>query len=242
MFKNLDDNAKKKIVIAMGILLIVLIIVYYSINNRSLSYSKIKNDKNKSVVYTITEKVDKKAFTKKIPYLNLNFDITENINREVDEYISLLKDEEEATISYNYEINGEVLSYLIKMVDYSDEYGPIVYFKSYNINLKTEKLVSDQELLEIFNYSYNDVEKSIEKGFKKYYNELVKKGYHEEEECNYECFLGYRGVDNYLDDVVFYVSKGNLYAIRPFDFASVVGEEDYFKEKHFRFLVKKQES
>lgn len=242
MFKNLDDDTKKRLLITIGIICIILLIVYYIVSSRSVGYAKLKEDRSKNIVYTVSEKVDGSLFTKKIPYLNLNFDTAKEINKEVDEYISTLKDEEEATISYDYAISGQVLSYLIEMVDYSDESGPKPYFKSYNINLKTKKLVSDQELLSLFGYESSDVEKSISKGFNKYYDDLVKKEYYDEEECDYDCFLGYRGVEDYLDDVVFFVKEGKLYAVRPFNFYSIIGEEEYFKGKHFRFLVKKQES
>ena len=238
--KKTDDDTKKKIVIGLAIVCIILIIVFYFINNRKNNYSTIKEDNNKEIVYTILSKTDDDIFIKKIPHLNLNLDIAEEINREVDEYISNLSDEEEATISYNYDINGDVLSYLIKMIDYSKDEGPIAYFKSYNINLNTKSIVTDQELLDLFGYDYNDVEISISNKFQKYYKELVEQKYQDEEECDYDCFLEFREVENYLDDVVFYVSSGKLYAVRPFCFYSVKGEEEYFKEKHFWFLIEKQ--
>ncbi len=240
--KNLDDDTKKKLMIVLGAVCIILILLFYFINNRGVNYSKIKVDKSKNIVYTLNSKVDKDLFAKEVPHLNLNFKICNDINNEIDEYVSDLYDEEFATISYNYEINGDVLSFLVKMIDYSEDYGPKPYFKSYNINLKTKKLVTDTELLDLFDYGYSDVEISIANGFNKYYKEILKEGYQEEEECDYECFLEFREVENYLDDVVFYVSHGKLYAFKPFSFYSVKGEEEYFTEEHFRFLIEKQES
>ena len=238
----MKDNTKRILAIVIAVVCIGGIITYYFMSNRKIDYSNVKKEKNKDIVYTISSLGEDDVFKKEIPYLNLNFDITDSINQEVEEYTFDLKEQEKATISYNYEVNGEVLSYLIKMIDYDNEEGPIPYFKSYNINLKTKKLVSDDELLGLYNYDYDDVESSIEKGFKKYYKELVKKKYQNPDECDYECFLEFREVDNYLDDVVYYVSRGNLYAIKPFSFYSVKGEEEYFTEDHFNFVVTKKES
>lgn len=240
--KNLSNKTKTIIVVSIGIISIVLIVVYFFMNNHGVDYSKYKIDKTKTIVYTIDSKVDKDIYKKEKPYLNINSSLAKDINTEIDELVSDLYDKEYSSISYNYEINGNVLSLLVKMIDYKGEYGPEPYFVSYNYNLKDNYLLSNDELLGLFNYDYNDVEYSIEKGFNKYYSDLLKKGYYNDDECDYECFLDFHGVEEYLDDVVLYIDRGKLYAIKPFSFYTIIGDEDYFKEKHFNFLIEKKES
>ena len=238
--KEMDISTKKKLVIGLAVICIGLIITYYFTSNRRVDYSKIKKENNKNMVYTISSKTDEKIFIKEIPHLNLNFEFVDNINNDVNTYVSSLQDTSHATISYDYNINGDVLSYVIKMINYDYEVGPKIYFKGYNINLKKKKIITDQELLDLFGYNVEDVEKSIEKGFKSYYKDMLKKGYYDSEECDYDCFIhSYRDVENYLDDVVLYVKGGKLYAYKPFSFYSILGDEEYFKEKHFMFLIGK---
>ena len=65
--------------------------------------------------------------------------------------------------------------------------------------------------------------------------------YFDPKECNYSCFLKWRDVDNYLDNITYYVEKGNLIAFKPFVFESIFGEENYFKDSDFEILIKKAE-
>lgn len=239
--KKMDDSTKRKLMIVLAVVCIALIITFYFVYNRGVDYSRIKEDSKKKIVYTISSKTDDEVFIKEIPHLNLNFDFIKDVNNDIDSFINTLIDTEHATISYNYDINGDVLSYVVKMIDYSYEYGPKIYFKGYNINLKDKTILQDQELLDLYGYSYSDVEKSIYNKFNEYYKEMLKEGYYDQEECDYECFIsGYREVDNYLEDIVFYIKGGELYAYKPFKFYSITGDEEYFKEKHFMFLITKQ--
>jgi len=239
--KDMDPIKKRNLMIVFSVICIVLLIAFYILKNRGVDYSYMKEDKSKQIVYTSITQTDDDVFKKEIPYLNINKDFAKNINSEINDYTSPLKNEEHATISYNYDINGDVLSLLVKMVNYSDETGPKIYFKGYNINLKTKNIVTDQELLDLFGYDYNDVEISIANKFQKYYQEMLEKKYYVEDECDYDCFLNdYREVENYLDDIVFYVKNGDLYVYKPFSFYSITGDEEFFKEKHFRFLIEKQ--
>lgn len=239
--KNMDPKKQRNLMIGFAIVCVVLLITFYIFKNRSVDYSAMKEDKDKQIVYTYHTQTDDEVFLKELPYLNIKNEFAKNINTEINDYTSPLKNEEHATISYNYDINGDVLSLLVKMVNYSDETGPKIYFKGYNINLKTKNIVTDQELLDLFGYDYNDVEISIANKFQKYYQEMLKEKYYTEDECDYDCFLNdYREVENYLDDIVFYVKNGQLYVYKPFSFYSITGDEEFFKEKHFRFLIEKQ--
>lgn len=236
--KNMDEETKKKLVIVLAIISIILIIFVFYLRSRTVNYSSVKEDKSKDVVYTYKTSKDD-VFIKEIPYLNLNFDFAKNINKDITSFIGEYETDEYTSIGYNYNINGEVLSFVVKMINYGDETGPKISFKGYNINLKTKKIVTDNELLDLFGYTSKDVEVSIAKKFNEYYKELVKENYYDSDECDYDCFLTYRDVENYLDDIVLYVNNGDLYAYKPFSFYSVLGEEEYFREKHFIFLIEK---
>ena len=71
------------------------------------------------------------------------------------------------------------------------------------------------------------------------YEDEVYKGYLVKQECDYECFLGWREVDDYLDSVSYFVRDGKLIAYRPFTVYSVYGEEEYFTDKDYEFVIAK---
>lgn len=235
-FNKMDNSKKVPIFISIAVILIILVIVFSQFFNNTSSYSDLKEDKNKGFVYTLKSEKNSIYF-KKIPYLNINNSFGKEINNDINSFVSDFIDNDKVILSYEYDINGKVLSIVLKCVDYDVKNVPKVYFKTYNINLETSKLLSDEELLSIYNVTSLDVESIIEKKFEYWYKDLVKEGYIDEEECDYDCFLNYREVDDYLDDVVYYIEKGNLVLYKPFVFYSIFGEENYFKEEDFKFII-----
>ena len=115
----------------------------------------------------------------------------------------------------------------------------ITYFRSYNINLKKLELIENDSLLSFFDVNYENVHDIIASQLYTYYKNIVEEGYYQEEECDYSCFLSYREINDYLDDVTYYVKNGNLIAYKPFVFSSVYGEEYFFNDEHFEFLIVK---
>jgi len=235
-FNKLDNNKKIPIVITVSVILLTIIIVYTFFRNSESGYKSIKVDTNKELVYTLKETRDD-VFYIKVPYININGSTIKSINEDIDSYLSEFIDTKMKISTYEYNINGKVLSLAIKTVDYYNEDMPIVYFKTYNINLDTLELVSDEELLNAYDINFNDVNNAMEKQFKYWYKELKKEKYLTEEECDYECFLEYRGVEDYMDNISYYIDEGKLVVFKPFSFYSVYKEEDYFKEDDFKFII-----
>lgn len=234
-FKGLDDNKKIPIVIGINLVLIILIIVYACLRSNS-SYKTIMEDDKKTIVYTSISKKNDDFFIN-VPYVNIK-DLN-SVNEDIDLYVSDFTDNEMVRLTYEYEINGKVLSLVIKAIDYDTDDVPDVHFKTYNINLDTKTLLSDDDMLSLYNVTYDDVYKVIEKKFKYWYKDLIKKEYFDEEECDYESFLENRDVEDYMDNISYYIEEGKLVAYKPFVFYSIIGEESYFKEKDFKFVISK---
>ena len=235
-FNRMDNNKKVPIVIGISVGLIIFIILFSYFKNNSSNFNDLREDNTKPFVYTISTKKNG-IYRIERPYVNIGDSFGKSINEDIDSYISDYIEKDKLILSYEYNINGKVLSLVIKTVDYDVKNVPEVYFKTYNINLEEEKLLSDEELLSIYNLTNADVENIIENKFNKWYKDVVEKGYINEEECDYECFLNYREVDDYLDNVVYYIEQGKLVAYKPFVFYSIFGEEKYFKESDFMFIL-----
>lgn len=235
-FSQLEDSTKKAFIIGGAFFLITLVIIVYRTSNSSNNFNNIKRDKNNYLVYSKIEKSDE-TFPKYVPDINIKSDVVNKVNEDIDSFVEGYLDSDKTLVTYEYNINGILLSVVVKVMDYQKEYAPEIYFRTYNINLDTKKVISDESLLDFFGITEEEVSEIIENGFKEYYSDLVKEGYYAEEECNYECYLGYRDVSNYLDNVHYYIKNGDLIAYRPFVFYSIFGDEEYFESKHFEFLL-----
>lgn len=239
--KKMSKDTKFILMVSISVFIVICMIFFIIQNRKNDNYNNIKEDKNNYLVYTKYEK-KYKIYSMYVPYVNIDSEVAKSVNEDIDLFVSEFVSSKRAMISYDYDINGIILSLVVKIVDYDTKYAPQPYFRTYNINLNTLDLLSDEALLNYFNVTDSDVETAIEKQFNYYYDKIVEKGYYNEKECNYKCFLKYREVDNYLDRINYYIDDGNLIVYKPFVFYSVFGEEEYFKDKHFKFLIAKKES
>lgn len=235
-FNRMENNKKIPMVIGIALLLIIFIIVFSYFRNKSLDYSDIKEYSDKAFVYTINSETNGSFFIN-VPYVNIAGSLGKEINEDIDSYVADFMENDKVMLSYEYNINGKIVSLVIKAVDYSTKNVPTVYFKTYNIDIENQVLLSDDDLLNIYNITTDDVDGIIGNQFLKWYEDVQKQGYINEEECDFECFLGYRNVEYYLDDVSYYIDRGRLAAYKPFVFYSMFGEENYFKESDFEFIL-----
>lgn len=222
-----SNSAHVKIGLGFCFALIIFFFIYgIVVFTNDNSYKNIKENTRLGLVYS----TDNSTEDRNIPYINIkNFStVNENINNFVNKY----KDEEDI-ISYDYEVNGVILSLIISAI-YEDEEVPSVSFLSYNINLEQGKVISDSRLIDYYGLNTDNIEEIVKDNFGEHYKKEIKKGYIIEEECNFDCYLGNRGeYHNYA----YYISDGNLYAYVPFDIYSVYGEENYFKDEDFKMFL-----
>lgn len=233
---SLSDENKKILIIALTIFVIIFLIVYMFTRNKNDNYNNIKEDTSKYLVYTKYEKTNGN-YSINVPYVNIDSVGATAVNEDIDLFVNDFITSTKSVISYEYDINGIILSVVVKVIDYDTEYAPDAYFRSYNFNLNTKEVIADDALLNFFNVDTTTIAETIENQFRYYYQNLVTEQYYQADECDYECFLKYRGVDDYLENVNYYVKDSNLIAYIPFTVYSIFGEEEYFTDKHFEFLL-----
>lgn len=239
-------NSKRKQLKKEHILMIsmvgiaTIIMLAYSIHiYNDKNYNYIKSKLGKDLIYTYFYD-DKNDYIKDVPYVNMNAPHIEEVNRRIkvfsDKYTVLNR----SIITYDYEISGQVLSLVIKAVSYETNYASEAEFLSFNINVETQEVYDDDTLLAIYNIDKNFVKDKIKRQLQEYHSEIIKENYYTIQQCNFECFLKWRDIDNYLDGTSYYIKQGQLYVYKPFVFASIFGEEEYFKDNHFEFLIIEQ--
>ena len=132
-------------------------------------------------------------------------------------------EEEGNTISYDYEINGKILSLAIQYIDFHTDDGyPKITYDVYNVNFHTKKLLTNEDMLALYNVTEQDINNLLEAKFKEYYVDLYNGKYIVAEECDYLCFLYLSGIidEKYMDGIHYYIKNGNLYAVKSFNIYS----------------------
>lgn len=233
----INENISNKQIIGLIIgffFLIILAIIIHNLSSPNYESAKIEEDKE----YVYKKETEEEGKDKNIPYLNVKGEDAKKINQEIakieEDFASLLENK----IGFTFNKSGHILSLSIKMVNYYTEFSrPVTSFKTYNINLKTKKIYTKEEIYKDYGVDDKIISKSIEKKFRKMYKSVVKEGYIDSNYCDYNCFLKWRGVSNYLDDVELYIENRGLIAFRGFLTESVFGEENYYKSSDFKFEI-----
>lgn len=228
-----QDSLFQMLIVAV-ILFIIVVAFVQKKNNEN--FNNIKQDKGAYLVYTKYEDKSTK-YTKEVPFVNLKADVFREVNADILKFCNPYMNSEKSIITYEYDINGIILSVVIKVINNDTTYAPEPYFRTYNINLEKEEVIADDALLSFYGVNKRIVENKIKRGFQSYYGDIVKQKYYNSNECNYDCFLKYRGVKNYLDYVSYYVHDGKLIAYKTFIAHSIFGEEEYFTDKNFEFEI-----
>ena len=220
--KKLKEN--KSLFYGLVVASLVLVVWYAIFIKNSEDYNKIKIDKSKKLVYTVEKKASGFYYQYK-PYLNIKGELGEVINNDINTFVDTFNDENIA-IAYEYDLNGNVLSLVIKVQDHSyAEAATVLYFRAYNINLKDSEILSNEKLLNMFDITTSDAEVKLDEKIRNYYDSLVEKYYIDEDECNYSCFLDSREFNDENNKEEYYVKNGKLYAFKPYTFISTDEEQ-----------------
>lgn len=238
MYRNEDEKRISYIILFSIIGLSLIIAIGYLIfSDKTVN----KIDSTKEYVYTTdTSSSNLSPEVSQLPVINLDTDEIVNINSTIsNKYNEIIKTNGNS-FTYGYSVTDDILSIIIKVSDLKNTYKiNEVSFISYNINVKSGKIISDDEMLKKFSITKNDIESIIKSRFEKFYKEETEQGYIEAGECNYECYLNIRGVTSYIDDIHLFVQSGSLYVYKSFELRSIYEDESYFSSDPYSFIIKK---
>lgn len=227
------NNLKKFSMIILGLIIFAIIVLLFSNNTKNNALTKIKENKRKDLIYTIKQKaIDGRK--SEIPHINIKDTKIDNINKEIEEFTADCYKNPADIISYQYDISDKILSLVVKTAHFDKIYYPD--FRTYNINLSDLSILTEDDLLKLYNLTTTDVEDKIETRFRYFYNDMLNNDYYSGE-CDYECFLYFRGDKGYLDDIHYYIKNNKLYIYKAFNIYSIYDEEKYFKEDDFLIEV-----
>ncbi len=112
------------------------------------------------------------------PYININSSAAQEANKQIKEIFDKLINEyreaftnKEATSTLKYEnyLNGDILSVVLEHLDSWKE--PVYY--TYNLNIKTGKLLTFEEIYQIAGLNETEIEPKAEKAITDYINDFL---------------------------------------------------------------------
>ena len=223
----------KRVIIFILLLVIITCLILYFINKKDYNYTNLLEDQNKEIVY---DKINKRKDI--VPYINISSDLVTNINKEIDtmydEYLLFSPD----GFSYQFNVSKNILSIIIKAyVVHPEQTHYDIIYKSYNIDLKEMKLLTNKEILERFNITEKKMKYYLQNKFLNYYNDLISKKFFDEKEYDFNTFLEDKNVDNVLDDNYYYINNNHLELYKYFNIYTDYKEENYFNEESFHFVI-----
>lgn len=234
--KRPNLNQQKTTLIIVVAIAIVAMLAYSFHENNVKNYNYIKESWFENIIYT-SYYDDRNEYIKEVPYINIKGEQITEVNNQIETFSTKYTNLSRAIITYDYSITGQILSVIIKAINYETNYASEAEFISYNINLKTQQVYTNQEILDLYNINAGYVSDRIKNQLQQYHKDIIKEKYYSLQQCNFTCFLKWRNIEDYLKGIAYYISAGKLYVYKPFVFASIFGEEEYFKDKHFVFLI-----
>lgn len=234
--KRPNLNQQKTTLIIVVAIAIVAMLAYSFHENNVKNYNYIKESWFENIIYT-SYYDDRNEYIKEVPYINIKGEQITEVNNQIETFSTKYTNLSRAIITYDYSITGQILSVIVKAINYETNYASEAEFISYNINLKTQQVYTNQEILDLYNINAGYVSDRIKNQLQQYHKDIIKEKYYSLQQCNFTCFLKWRNIEDYSKGIAYYISAGKLYVYKPFVFASIFGEEEYFKDKHFVFLI-----
>ena len=221
---------KNRIMLLFGLIIFILTLTFIrSVTNKN---AKDKIVTNKEYIVTIKELSTKNNLKSEIPFINIKINNIDNINNEISKFIYNETIVFNRSVSYEYYVQkNEILSLLITSKEYltTNELA-LVKYKSYNIDLKSKKLLTNEELLQKYDLLQEDFDDLYTREMKQFYKDaLVEEftdGY-----CDFEAYVKYHELDDGQES--YFVNNNEIYYYKDFLFSSILGDEEFFSNRYF---------
>lgn len=153
---------------------------------------------------------------------------------EIDEIYKKHKTKDNV-ITYEDYKDENIYSLLIIIKDNS-ELGDYIVPKyiSYNYDSKSNIIIDKEKIAARYGYTLDLIHDKIEERFKSWYQDEIKLGYVDSNECDFdECYLSYyRNIDS-IDEYELFVKDNKLYAYLGFDKNSFQDDIEYFEKLEY---------
>lgn len=237
MQEILEEHKK---IILICICLFIFAILLFFLQKMTSNKEGHKMIKGNAYVYTADTYTSKGGKTSYQPVINLDFAGVSEYNSHIKEAYEASIEIEENTVTYQYTITKNILFLLIKFSYYDEETQEMeTTYRSFNIDLKKGKLLQNDDVLKRYGYTKDDISKTVENTFKKYYTKGVDTGYIDGKMCDFSCFLYNHLVDenDFTSGVSLYFENDSLVIYKPFLLNSVLTDKTIFPLDAFQMKI-----
>ncbi len=232
----MEIEEKKQDIIKWSIIALVILFVLWFVSSLFVAKKEQKKTVGTYVREEASYTIPKSNVTSYMPQVLFDSSDAEKVNNEIREMYNSVVKEGSSQLTYQYSVSDNYFS-LVTILNRMDAKTGFPYpsFTTYNFDLDSKSLVSDDVLYGFYGKSVNDFASSFEQAMKTYYQKEVEELYLSEDECDYACFLERRGVNDYQDDIHLFVDNNTLKFYRSFMVFSDIGEEEFYKDEDFLF-------
>jgi len=225
------ENRKK--VLLLGILVTVLIGFMIFTNNKEDENKIYESD---DYIYTKESYNHDSGLVSVLPYINIKSEEIKEINIQlIKKYYEIVTIDKQMMV-YEYYKNDNVLSLVVSTYYQEAPDVPNEMF-FYNVDLKKGSLISNEELIDMFGVTDNEVSDLIRNALNEYYNYEIEKGYISNS-CDFDCYLSSTDSLPILDDCNYYVKDNGLYVYKSLLLDSDFYYDDASKFDLFNFKIK----
>ena len=228
----------KWILLPLGLVIVAAITFFCIYDHPQFDYQKLLKNKDYDIVYDLDNNMIQE--NDKVPIINIENENISQINNDIENYYQDYLTKFTAGFRYEFSVSDYILSIVIHSKQrYVDAEYYDIHYKTYNINLKTLELMTDEDLFKEFDIEEDELRYFITYKFVNYYNDLIKEKYFTKKECDFNCFIESKNIVDFMSDNYYYVRKGQLELYKSFNIYTQYHEENYFTEKSFHFVIKK---
>lgn len=233
----------KKTIIVIGIFLGILIILSIIVNllgntNQVLITAYVSRLEKEDLTFTDNNcDLDYVLKYNNIPYFNLNTEVFNELNEEIFETFLLRTCYQDGEIDYEASLNDNILSVALNISYETDDDLAYLEYKTYNINIDENTRMNNQDILNRYNLTLEDVTSRVLSHLRTYYDYEVEKGYITDFSFNeYLTILNYTPIT--INNMNLYIDSNNdLYIYKDYTLSTGMSIDEDFPDITIKFKL-----
>ncbi len=222
----------KLYILIIGVFICLLFVSYF------VTESTMESKEEKNYIQE-----EENSTYEKCPQITLKGNDIKSINGKIKELCKYVPNSSDFDFDYDSSNGSDIFSF----IGLNSYYEPDASIKTYNMEIfnidkESGEQISDEQLYERYNIDPKIVSQVIENTMQVYYEDEIKQGYLNENQCDYNCFLQVRGIDknNYAENAKLYIGEDTVFAYKTFNIISSYADEGYYGQpiEAFRFFIK----
>lgn len=173
MKEYIKENKKTILIVSIFVIFLIILSIIVKIlgndNKTLVNYYISKLEINDITLPDNSCDINNTLKNNNIPYFNLSNSVFDSLNEEILTDVLLRSCHQEGYIDYAASLNDNVLSLAISISHETFDDLAYLEYKTYNIDINKNSLISNQDLLTKYNLTYQDVSNIVMSKLMEYY-------------------------------------------------------------------------